>query len=180
MHIVLLGAPGSGKSSIASGFAARSFGKYEHLSSGDIARHLAECDELTQTALTRGEYAPEAAMRAEMAARIERAVLNNKFLIIDGFPRMLAQVVVLEEILKEPPRYIEILCPPYVCLRRAVIRGRKHDKPDSIASRFEAYKRDTKSVIEMLRKSSAIYSLRNHPGSEESAINELIRIAGVR
>lgn len=176
-HICLIGAPGSGKSSIASAFAKASNGAYEHISSGQIARHLAEFDENTQTALQRGDYAPESAMRNEIKAHIERVMLEGREVIVEGFPRMLAQVVVLEEALKSMPLYVEITCPHYICLHRAITRGREHDKPDSIASRFEAFERDTHPVIEMLYSGARFTRITNHSEPVATAVASLRKTA---
>jgi adenylate kinase family enzyme len=159
MNIVLLGAPGSGKSSAAAAFALASMGEYTHISSGQIARSLAQDDDLTHAALQRGDYAPEAAMRSEIASVIEGTILTGKHVVVEGFPRMLAQVVVLEETFEQSPLYVHLACPKYICLRRAIKRGRDYDKPDAIASRFEAYERDTAPVIQMLHESNALVLL---------------------
>jgi len=172
--VALIGPPGSGKSSLAAEFVVRSE-DYEHISSGDVARELAGVDEHTETALRRGDYAPEAAMRSEIAARLERAAFNGKNVILEGFPRMLAQVVFLEELLDTPPLYIEVTAPLYICLRRVIQRGRLHDQPDAVASRFEAFQRDTKPLLQILEAGAHFHIIDCALYSPDMAANQLRR-----
>ena len=148
--MVLIGMPGCGKSTLARQFCVESAGTFEHISSGAIAAQLSEHDPQTQQALQLGHYAPEAAIRMEVMARIERASVQGKNVLLEGFPRKLEQVIVLEKGLKRPPLYVQVTCPAYVCLQRIQERGREHDEPDAIASRFEAFYKDTAPMLQVL------------------------------
>lgn len=146
-NVVLLGMPGSGKSAVGRMYAG--LYDYTYIGSGDIARSMAQDDERAKLALQEGDYAPESAMRMEIQARMEAAAIAGSPVVLDGFPRMLAQYLVLERITKNNI-YVEVSAPTVTCIHRIIERGRDTDEPDAVASRFKAYETDTKPLIEAL------------------------------
>ncbi len=102
LNVILLGPPGAGKGTQALAIAA-SFG-LRHLSTGNLIRHNIQA----QTPLgrqakefyTRGEYAPDhlvvAMVKEELCAReLEKGV------VLDGFPRTVAQAEALDQTLAD-------------------------------------------------------------------------------
>jgi len=175
-NLVLMGRSGSGKTTLARQYVARHPDHFVRISSGEIAQDLQRQDARAKDALRRGDYAPESAMRLEILSRVERADHEGKHFIMEGFPRRIDQLIVLEKALPMPPLYIWLECSAYACLRRILDRNRKFDEPDAIASRFAAYEHDTQPLIDMLIQSGApIWSV-DCNGSPESGIAELERI----
>lgn len=94
---VFLGAPGSGKGTQAKSLADE--GRCVHLSSGDVLRQaVREGSDLGRRAkvlMDRGEYVPDDLMIALISGELKK-IGNSKTVILDGFPRTLAQAEALD------------------------------------------------------------------------------------
>lgn len=95
---VFLGAPGSGKGTQAKSLAEDS--GFVHLSSGDVLRQAVRAGtDLGQRAkvlMDRGEYVPDALMIELIAGELKK-LSGSKTVILDGFPRTLAQAEALDQ-----------------------------------------------------------------------------------
>ncbi len=97
--VILLGAPGSGKGTIAGRLVA-SDGTFRHVSSGDLLREAVK----RQTAagaeadgyMKRGELVPDGLI-ARMIAELVAEVKGTCTLLLDGFPRTIPQARMLDE-----------------------------------------------------------------------------------
>lgn len=100
MHIVLLGAPGSGKGTLAADLV-RFYG-LPHISTGDIFRqNIKEKTPLGQTAsqyINKGALVPDEVTIAMVADRLSHPSCAAGFML-DGFPRTVAQAEALAAIL---------------------------------------------------------------------------------
>jgi len=100
MQIVLLGAPGSGKGTLAADLV-KMYG-LPHISTGDIFRqNIKEKTPLGLTAsefISKGELVPDEVTIAMVADRLAQPSCANGFLL-DGFPRTVAQAEALSAIL---------------------------------------------------------------------------------
>ncbi|MGA1193399.1 MAG: adenylate kinase [Kiritimatiellia bacterium] len=98
--IVLLGAPGSGKGTLAEDI--RDAVDYAHVSTGDILRKaIKEENPLGQEAkryMDRGELVPDELIVRLIKALIDSGSPDAKYML-DGFPRTFAQAVSLDEAL---------------------------------------------------------------------------------
>jgi len=96
--VILLGAPGSGKGTIAGRLSAGD-GAFRHVSSGDLLRDAVK----RQTAagveadgyMKRGELVPDALV-ARMISDLLARVAGDCTLLLDGFPRTVAQAEMLD------------------------------------------------------------------------------------
>ena len=110
MVIIMLGAPASGKGSVAEILK----GEYDipSISTGDIFRmNISENTELGQKAseyMNRGELVPDDITVAMVTDRLAQDDVKNGC-ILDGFPRTVAQAEKLDEILKEKKSKIDIV-----------------------------------------------------------------------
>jgi adenylate kinase len=97
--VILLGGPGSGKGTIA-GRLVSSDSSFRHVSSGDLLRDAVkrqtpagvEADGF----MKKGELVPDALI-ARMIAELMAGLTGGTTLLLDGFPRTLAQAKMLDE-----------------------------------------------------------------------------------
>jgi len=99
MKLVILGAPGAGKGTIAKLLSAAD-GSVQ-ISTGDILRGAIEAGSewgrQAQAAMSRGELVPDALIMEIMEARLQQPDCQNGFLL-DGFPRTIPQARALHRL----------------------------------------------------------------------------------
>lgn len=110
MVIIMLGAPASGKGSVAEILSAEF--KIPAISSGDIFRkYISEGTEIGKKAneyITRGELVPDDITVEIIASRLEEPDVTNG-LILDGFPRTVNQAEKLDKMLEKNGKQIDIV-----------------------------------------------------------------------
>lgn len=108
MNLILLGAPGAGKGTQATGLSA--ILKIPHISTGEIfrdnIRRNTELGKLADAYISKGELVPDEVTVQIVKDRIEQDDCEKGF-ILDGFPRTIAQAEMLEEILDAAGRKID-------------------------------------------------------------------------
>ena len=108
MNLILLGAPGAGKGTQATGLSA--ILKIPHISTGEIfrdnIRRNTELGKLADAYISKGELVPDEVTVQIVKNRIEQDDCEKGF-ILDGFPRTIAQAEMLEEILDAGGRKID-------------------------------------------------------------------------
>ena len=108
MNIVLLGAPGSGKGTLASRLEERLH--IPHIATGDIFRfnlkNNTELGELAKVYIDKGELVPDDITCNMVRDRFEQADAKEGF-ILDGFPRTIPQATELDKMLKEMGKKID-------------------------------------------------------------------------
>lgn len=123
LYVVLLGAPGAGKGTQA-GLLAGRLG-LPHVSSGDLFReNLAGNTALGESAkkyVDKGELVPDAITIAMVMERLARPDCE-KGVLLDGFPRTLAQAQALDAALAEKHRRISVA--PYIRVSDEVLLAR--------------------------------------------------------
>ena len=109
MHIILLGAPGTGKGTQASILAER-FG-WPHISTGDMLREaVAAGTEMGKTAkgyMNQGALVPDDLVVKMLVERIRRPDAAKGF-VLDGYPRTLAQAIALDEAMANENKAIDL------------------------------------------------------------------------
>ena len=145
--IVILGAPGSGKSTIGKGLADRL--GYHYVSTGDLARQLVE-QGMDDTWQLMGDFAPEHQIRQAFAENIK----GHQAVVVDGMPRKVDQVTVLEG------HFDEITCINLVAemdtlVKRLVDRGRVDDQEKIIKLRVRKYNQQIRQILEKIEDSIA-------------------------
>ncbi|MBP5256890.1 MAG: nucleoside monophosphate kinase [Mycoplasma sp.] len=99
-NIIFLGAPGSGKGTIAKKLVEKY--EYLHLSTGDLFRETLKHD--TQLAnqikeyVKQGKLVPDEVTNNMMKQYIINAINNNKYFLLDGYPRTIDQAEFLKTI----------------------------------------------------------------------------------
>lgn len=148
MRIVLMGPPGAGKGTQAIVLADKL--GIPHISTGAIFRdHVSRGTDLGVQAgayINHGHYVPDAITNAMVRDRLARPDAAAGFLL-DGYPRTLAQVGVLDEMLAQQglalDRVVELTCDVDEVvdrlLKRAIDQGRADDTEEVIRHRMEVY-----------------------------------------
>ena len=145
MNIVLIGPPGSGKSTI--GKCIAKMANLTYISSGDIARSLAERHDQTREALDNGQMAPEQLMRETLSNMIYHCTRTSGGIVLDGCPRSVDQYEWLKRQMNVD-MYVIIWADSIVCRRRLSMRMRADDSDMVINARMEHY---VETIIPMIR-----------------------------
>jgi len=110
LYIVLMGGPGSGKGTQAQRLAEEL--EIPHVASGDLLReHLAKGTPIgreAQAYISCGELVPDSVVIAMVRERLEQADTADG-VILDGFPRTVAQAEALDEILGAQARKLTLV-----------------------------------------------------------------------
>lgn len=141
--IVLIGGPCSGKSSIGKLTADRLHIQY--ISSGDIARRMAEYDNAVMDTINSGGLAPEDEMRKSVYNSIYHCLKenDNDIVILDGFPRFIEQAIWLNDNIGDIAdiHYVLVHAPSWILRDRAKKRDRHDDS--SFEKRLKYYRNVT-------------------------------------
>jgi len=155
-RILIMGPPGSGKGTQAERIAAHH--GIPAISTGDIFRsNISDATPLGDTArgyLERGDYVPDSVTIAMVRDRLGQADCRSGF-VLDGFPRTLAQIGALDDILAGARRALRAVLALDVdveeltarLLRRAASQGRGDDTEDLIRRRQELYRDETAPLL---------------------------------
>ncbi|WP_182173571.1 adenylate kinase [Flaviflexus equikiangi] len=151
-RMIILGAPGAGKGTQAE-MLCEKLG-IPQISTGAIFRaNVAEGTELGQLAqgyINQGKFVPDEITDALVKDRLHQDDTQKGFLL-DGYPRTLAQVGALDEILLEQGHTLDIVIELVTdkdalverLLKRAEIEGRADDTAEVISHRMDVYAEQT-------------------------------------
>jgi adenylate kinase len=160
VRLILMGPPGAGKGTQAK-VVATHFG-VPAISTGDIFRaNVAGRTPLgleAQRYMEAGEYVPDEVTNAMVRDRLGLADASPGFLL-DGYPRTLAQVDELDEMLVDLGVKLDAVVALVVdqeelvfrLLQRAHMEGRADDTEDVIRRRQEVYAEQTEPLITVYR-----------------------------
>lgn len=155
MRMVIMGPPGAGKGTQAVEVAAQL--GIPHISTGEIFRsHLSQGTPLGIAAgmyMDRGNYVPDRITNAMVRNRLAQPDTANGFLL-DGYPRTLDQVAVLDEMLADVGLKLDNVVELTVdteevvkrLLKRAQDQGRADDTEEVIRRRMEVYREQTEPL----------------------------------
>ena len=156
--VVLLGPPGSGKGTQAT--LLRDALRFEVLATGDLLRRErgagSSLGRRAAEYMDRGDLVPDELIVAVLEDAIGRA--HETPLLLDGFPRTLAQARALDSALGESPHELSsvilIDVPDEEVVRRIVNRheGRADDTAETARERLRVYHRETEPLIAYYRE----------------------------
>jgi adenylate kinase len=172
MNIILIGGPGSGKSTYAE-FITKEFGidhiypgellRKEKEKGGEIAKRLSD--------LGKGGFAPNDIV----LKLIKDAVVKAKDgFVFDGFPRYMQQVRDLEKEGIKIDKVVYLNVSTEEVIRRLTARGRADDKPDIIKNRIALYKKETGPVVEYYRNKPGFIEVKAEGGEPEEIAKKII------
>ena len=194
MKLILLGAPGSGKGSLAKKIASDF--EIPQVSTGDLFRSIVKEDSdfarKVKAIMASGELVPDEITVELLKQRIEKEDCQKGF-ILDGFPRTIAQAEALEKIthidgiiLVDLPfdTIVERLSTRRTCSGcgeiyssatyknstcekcNSPIIQRDDDKPEAIKNRLEVYDKNTSPLINFY--SARLFKVSNDKSLEET------------
>ena len=161
LNIVIFGAPGSGKGTYSA--RIKETFQLEHISTGDVLRaEIKNGTELGKTAksyIDNGQLIPDELMIGIRANVYDHLPAGSKGVILDGFPRTIAQAEALQAMLTERGEKLACVVSLEVSedilmfrlLRRATIEGRADDNEETIRKRFAVYYNQTKPLADFFR-----------------------------
>jgi len=155
--VVLLGPPGGGKGTQAEKITAE-FG-IPSVSTGDLLRAEAKADtprgrEIGEV-MKSGKLVSDDIVNQLVADRLLRDDAK-KGMILDGYPRTIAQAQFLDKLLAErelpKPVVVNLEVPDEEIVQRLASRGRADDKPEIVRERLRVYARDTRPLLDYYGK----------------------------
>jgi adenylate kinase len=168
MFLVLLGPPGSGKSTQGERLSALL--GIPHISSGDLFRALEQADtplaRRIREYVDRGTYVPDELTNELVLGRLDRPDAERGF-ILDGYPRTCDQAEALDQALAMKGRGVDVILdievPVEVVLarlaHRRAVESRVDDTPETIRTRLEAYRKQTELVVEYYREQGKLVEI---------------------
>ena len=173
MRIIMLGGPGSGKSTYSK-FLTKEF-LIPHVYTGDMMRDLSKQDTPTgrkvRSALDKGDYVDTKIVLSTLQKRLSRKDTERGY-VLDGFPRSMEQVKEMEDrnIGYDHAVYLDVA--EEEVIRRLMSRGRADDKPEIIKNRIKVYKKQTQPVINYYK--DKLITIKAKGGEEIEDIASLI------
>ena len=209
MNIILLGAPGAGKGTLASKIVDAY--KLPHISTGDIFRenikNQTPIGVVAKSYIDKGQLVPDEVTCQIVEKRIAQEDCENGYML-DGFPRTIVQAEELDEMTSvDLVVNIEVgfdllmgrLCGRRVCkncgesyhvtrLNGATacsrcggeLYQRKDDTPETVQSRLEVYKAQTAPLIEYYTEQGKIFNVNGSTTPETVFATVAEKLDGLR
>lgn len=161
LNVIICGAPGCGKGT-QSDLIVKKY-NLKHLSTGDLLRkEIADKTELGQVAeayISKGNLVPDEMIIDILAKNIDAFGDDIHGIILDGFPRTVAQAEALEAMMSKKNRETSVLVDLSVerdelidrLIKRGQTSGRSDDNMETIAKRLEVYEQQTAPVSDFYR-----------------------------
>ncbi|NNG39039.1 adenylate kinase [Flexivirga sp. ID2601S] len=182
--MIILGPPGAGKGTQAELIAAER--GIPHISTGDIFRDNIKRETplgvQVKGILDSGGYVPDEVTNEIVADRLAQDDAKDGFLL-DGYPRTLAQVKALDELLAGDGHALDAVLELQVdeqelvqrLVKRAETSGRADDTEDVIRERQEIYRRETAPLVQTYTERDLVVDVDGM--GEMSAVTDRIRAA---
>lgn len=177
MRMLMMGPQGVGKGTQAKMLAARC--GIPHISTGDVFRaNIAAGTELgrrVESLISAGELVSDALTDRVVADRLAQGDCAAGW-ILDGYPRTIGQVHVLDAVLGRHGHHIDVvleLRADYDELikrihERARIEGRADDHPEAVAKRLQTYDKQTAPLLDIYRRRGLVVAVDSEDAIEET------------
>lgn len=169
-NIILLGAPGSGKGTLAEAITENY--NYLHISTGDILRQEKNSDtelgKFLRTTLGSGNLVPDKIVNEIVETKLKTV---DKPFLLDGFPRTIKQAEFLET-LTEIGLVIFLSVSDNTIVKRILERGKTSNRPDDssgeiILNRLRQYYSETMPLVDFYSKQNKLMKLNGEMTKEE-------------
>jgi adenylate kinase len=176
--MLIVGPPGAGKGTQASRITT-TYGVPD-ISTGDIFRanikNQTELGKQVKAIVDAGDYVPDSLTNQLVADRLGEEDARNGFLL-DGYPRTLAQVDYLDELLAGKGQKLDAVIQLTAdqeeivqrLSKRALEQGRADDSEEAIRHRQEVYLRETSPLIDVYRERGLLVPVDGLGGIDEVA-----------
>jgi len=177
-RLLIVGPPGAGKGTQASRITS-TYG-IPDISTGDIFRanikNETPLGKQVKAIVDAGDYVPDTLTNQLVADRLGEEDAKNGFLL-DGYPRTLAQVDYLDELLAGKGQKLDAVIQLTAdqdeivqrLSKRALEQGRADDSEKAIRHRQEVYLRETSPLIEVYRERGLLVPVDGLGGMDEVA-----------
>ena len=174
MRIVMLGGPGSGKSTYTE-YLIKHFNITHIYPGGMLRKEVEKGSEIGQqvkSIIDRGEFVPNQIVLDLITKKVEQSPQGY---VLDGWPRYMQQVEDMEkaEIGYDYAVFLDVSREEV--MRRLLARGRADDTEEIIGNRIELYKKETGPVIEYMRNRPGFLEIKAEGGTPEETAKEIIR-----
>tara|TARA_B100000287_G_scaffold421987_1_gene463370 strand:+ start:324 stop:917 length:594 start_codon:yes stop_codon:yes gene_type:complete len=174
MRIIMLGGPGSGKSTYTE-YLIKHFDITHIYPGGMLRKEVEKGTEIGQAVkniIDKGEFVPNNIVLDLIKKKVEE---SPKGYVLDGWPRYMQQVEDMEksEIGYDYSVFLDVSTEEV--MRRLLARGRADDTEEIINNRIELYKKETGPVIEYLKNKPGFIEVKAEGGTPEEIANEIIR-----
>ena len=174
MRIVMLGGPGSGKSTYTE-YLIKHFNITHIYPGGMLRKEVEKNSEIGQqvkSIIDRGEFVPNQIVLDLITKKVEQSPQGY---VLDGWPRYMQQVEDMEkaEIGYDYAVFLDVSREEV--MRRLLARGRADDTEEIIGNRIELYKKETGPIVEYMRKRPGFIEVKAEGGTPEETANEIIR-----
>ncbi|WP_158865590.1 adenylate kinase [Leifsonia sp. AG29] len=190
-RLLIVGPPGAGKGTQAARISTE-FG-IPDISTGDIFRanikNETELGKQVKAIVDAGDYVPDSLTNQLVADRLDEEDARPGFLL-DGYPRTLAQVEYLDELLASRGHRLEAVVQLTAdqdeiverLTKRAREQGRADDSEEAIRHRQEVYLRETSPLVELYRERGLLLPVDGLGGIDEVAQRVAVALAerGIR
>ncbi len=163
MNIILFGPPGAGKGTQAEKLIHHF--QFPHLSTGNIFRENIKNEtplgKKVTSILDAGKLVPDETVVELVVDELQKNIYN-KGVILDGFPRTVAQAEALDSFFKESGKkvdaFITLTVPEEELINRILSRGegRSDDTPEKIKTRLKVYHNETAPVLNHYQKQGLV------------------------
>ena len=174
MRIVMLGGPGSGKSTYTE-YLIRHF-QINHIYPGGMLRKEVENDtdigRRVKDIISKGQFVPNQIVLDLIQAEVNKS--PNGY-VLDGWPRYMQQVRDMEQSGIGYDFAVFLDVSREEVLKRLLARGRADDTEEIINNRIDLYKRETGPVVEYFRGKTGFIEINAEGDTPENTANRIIK-----
>ena len=174
MRIVMLGGPGSGKSTYTE-YLIRHF-QINHIYPGGMLRkeveNNTEIGKRVKEILAKGQFVPNDIVLDLIKKSVSES--PNGY-VLDGWPRYMQQVRDMEASNIGVDFAVFLDVSREEVLKRLLARGRADDTEEIINNRIDLYKRETGPVVEYFRDKQGFLEIKAQGDTAENIANNIIR-----